>query len=161
MPSAVDKSALLKESYTYALSLLARRDYSKVELQQRIIKRFGLEDSECQCVLSKLESDGYQSDKRYAEAYVRYRGDRGFGPIRLKQELSEQGVSPELIRETLEESCEVDWDDQLQRVWQKKFRNPPDDWRGKAKQLRFLSYRGFEPARIERFLDSLSDFCQS
>ncbi len=52
-----------------AIDLLARREYSRAELEQRLAQR-GYEREAVQPVLDELARRGYQSDHRYAVAYI-------------------------------------------------------------------------------------------
>ncbi|MDR6354899.1 SOS response regulatory protein OraA/RecX [Pseudomonas psychrotolerans] len=47
---------------------------------------------------------------------------------------------------------EVDWQAQLEEVWRKKFGTPPADAKERAKQGRFLAYRGYAMDGINRVL---------
>ena len=51
-----------------ALRLLARRDYSRSELSQRLRSR-GVSADEIESLLDDFERLGYLSDARYAQAY--------------------------------------------------------------------------------------------
>lgn len=97
-----------------------------------------------------------QSDARYTESYVHSRGRRGFGPLRIKIELQERGVSPELV------SSYVDFDD---RVWlevackeyEKKFgTEATHSAKDRAKRMRFLQSRGFTGDIIQKTFATFS-----
>ncbi len=61
------------------------------------------------------------------------------------------GLDSELIERCLAES--PDWVDRAREVRQKKFgKSLPADYAGKAKQARFLQYRGFTGAQIRQAL---------
>ncbi|MGR8920713.1 MAG: RecX family transcriptional regulator, partial [Gammaproteobacteria bacterium] len=47
----------------------------------------GLEGGAVETVLDKLAASGALDDRRYADAYVRQRGERGHGPRRIAAEL--------------------------------------------------------------------------
>jgi regulatory protein len=63
--------------------------------------------------------------------------------MRLRQELMARGVADEYIEQALAES-ECNWQALAEQVRRKRFGGQmPKDFKEKAKQLRFLQYRGF------------------
>ena len=46
----------------------------------------------------------------------------------------------------------MDWQAQLEEVWRRKFGTPPADAKERAKQGRFLAYRGYAMDGINRVL---------
>lgn len=103
-------------------------------------------------MVEHCQQNGWQCDQRYAETYVRLRAVKGYGPRRLQSELKERGVKAELIRQALKEA-ELDW---LQLAEQQLLKRIEPDYSyaldEKAKQQRFLVYRGFESAQIQPLL---------
>ena len=113
------------------------------------------EDEVCQA-LDRLVEQGLQSDQRFIEHYIRYRVARGFGPLRIEQELQHKGVRHDIIRQGLAEYVHQ-WPMALRQAWQKKYkRQLPEDASARAKQYRFLLMRGFTPEQIHELLSSLS-----
>lgn len=127
-----------------AMNLLARREHLRAELALKLRKRFGAEaEAQIEDTLDQLVEENLLSDHRFAESYVRQRCGKGYGPDRIRQELRQKGVSSELLQLVMEEA-EVDWVEVAREVRLKKFGAViPDDFKDKAKQLRFLNYRGF------------------
>lgn len=97
-----------------------------------------------------------QCDDRFASAYVSYRGRRGYGPRRVAQELKQRGVSEDAIRQALSE-CEHDWFEQACTVRLKKYRAAPLSFAERARQTRFLEYRGFDNEQIRHALGNPTD----
>jgi regulatory protein len=130
-----------------ALGRLARREHSKAELQDKLTRK-GFEEQVITNVLTELEQQGLLSDERFTEAYVRYRGNLGFGPRRIEQELRERGVPDHLIAAYLD-SSDSHWLDEVRQVRQKRFgAGVPSDYKDRAKQMRYLQYRGFTHEQI-------------
>lgn len=130
-----------------ALNLLARREHSVSELKTKLLKA-DFEIDDIHNVISKLTQSGLQSDQRFAENYLRYRSQRGFGSQRIKLELKERGVSAEIISDALEKT-EIDWFALAYNVRSKRFGEQyPEDFKDRAKQQRFLQYRGFTHEQI-------------
>jgi regulatory protein len=126
-----------------AMELLARREHSVKELKAKLIKRYpeGFADIE-QCLID-LQSASLQSDARFCEAYVSMRSKKGFGPLRIVEELRNRGVAEALLYKEIF-NRRYDWFEVATIIWQKKFKGiQARDLKEKAKQIRFLHYRGF------------------
>ena len=136
------------------MDLLARREHSRWEIQQKLIKKGAgdLLDS----VLDHLEQDGLLSDQRYCEARVRYRINKGFGPLKIRAELLQRGVSSELISACLHNDDDR-WLAVISQLIERKYTKKVSvDPRLKAVQQRFLQQRGFTFSQIRRALSECS-----
>ena len=130
--------------------MLARRDHASGELRAKLTDK-GFETGLVQALIAALEHEHVLDDARFAEHYVTYHSGRGQGPSRIGRELKTLGLSPELIERCLSEG--PDWVSLARTVRQKKFgRDLPESYVGKAKQARFLQYRGFTGAQIRQAL---------
>ncbi len=137
------------------LNLLARRDYSRYEIRVKLVsKQYDIRDIEN--VLDDFSRRGWQSDDRFAEAYIRHRSKAGVGPLKIAHELKKKQVDSHRIERYLY-SDELDWGDCIQSVWRKKFNQIPRDFKAKSKQMRFLLQRGFEPDRVQRLLNQINE----
>jgi regulatory protein len=87
------------------------------------------------------------SDDRFVTAFISQHSQRGHGPGRIRAELRQRGVEPEVIDGHLR-SAEVDWDAIATQVRERKFRASPASRAERAKQSRFLQYRGFTTEQI-------------
>jgi regulatory protein len=116
-------------------------------------------------VLDALAVERLQSDERHAEAYARQRAGRGYGPLRIAQELRERGVSKELGALAIE-AASTDWLASARSARTRRFGSaPPSTAAARAAQMRFLQYRGFPSDIIRQCLvgggdDSTSAFEQ-
>jgi regulatory protein len=138
-----------------ALGLLARREHSRDELRRKLESR-GFDAGDVNSLLDKLAAERLQSDTRFAESYIRARAARGFGPVRIRVELRERGVSDALIDEYLDEHAQR-WRDALYAQYRKRFGDKPaNDYRERARRGRFLQQRGFSTDMIGRLLDELN-----
>ena len=136
-----------------ALDIVARREVSRLQLQRKLAPYAQSED-ELAAILDEFSARNWQSDTRYAEAYVNSKSPK-HGALRLKQALAAQGISRELAQEFL-----PDADSELHnacQVLRKKFRQPATDFAEKQKQMRFLLYRGFEMETVQTALNSAWD----
>ncbi|MGG5282988.1 recombination regulator RecX [Pseudomonas viridiflava] len=134
-----------------AMDLLARREHGRVELTRKLRQR-GASPEHIEAALDRLIEEGLLSESRYLESFVSYRSRSGYGPVRIREELSQRGLQRADIEQALRE-CGVDWQEKLQETWQRKFAGRmPADARERAQQGRFLSYRGFPLDMIGRLL---------
>lgn len=130
-----------------ALNLLARREHTRVELKTKLSKK--TEDlAELDLLLDKLTQQGLLSEQRFVTSFIRQRVNRGYGSLRIAAELRERGIPDHFIKDSFENES-VDWQIQIQQVWQKRFGERPNDLKEKAKQARFLQYRGFDFQQIQ------------
>jgi regulatory protein len=126
-----------------AMNLLARREHSKRELRQKLMRRFP-QDQLVQIELERLAQENLQSDARFAEAFLRERADRGYGFMKVRQELRDRGLSDVEIKRAVDEA-DVDWSALAREVYNKKFgAEAASDLHERAKRSRFMQYRGFD-----------------
>ena len=132
-----------------AMDLLARREHGRVELTRKLRQRGALPDM-IDTALDRLTEEGLLSESRYLESFVSYRARSGYGPLRIREELSQRGLQRTDIELALRESG-INWQEQLEDTWRRKFSGHlPIDARERAKQGRFLSYRGYSMEMISR-----------
>jgi len=84
-----------------ALEILSRRSMSRHELKKKLIEKGEDEDIAEYCA-AWLADNGLINDESYAQALGRHYAAKGFGPGRLKAELSKRGIDRELWEEALE-----------------------------------------------------------
>ncbi|MEE4658881.1 MAG: regulatory protein RecX [Halieaceae bacterium] len=137
-----------------AMNLLARREHLQSELRQKLTRRFGEAQAPAvDAVLLSLAEENLQSDQRYLESYIRQRSARGYGPLRLRQELRQKGVNAEALEDGLA-AAQADWFALAREARLKKFGNDmPADFKEKARQMRYLLYRGFSNEQASAALD--------
>lgn len=126
---------------------MARREHSRYELKQKLLRKdFDAENIEH--VLDEFQEKNLQCDARFCDAYLRMRMHLGFGPERIRMELKQKKIDSELIESTLKTYAD-DFVQAIQQAWQKKFNRKPSNIKEKAKQIRFLQYRGFSQSMIK------------
>jgi len=139
------------------MDLLARREHSTGELRTKLRAK-GFEDEEAvDLQLGRLHDEGLLSDERFVEAFVHGRRLRGQGPLRIIAELRERAVPAALV-----ESCvdrrEVAWAGVARDARRKRFGDEaPVDVAERARQARFLRYRGFTEDQIRAAFSSGDD----
>ena len=133
-----------------AMDLLARREHGVMELKRKLLQR-GAGSELVDAELQKLVDEGLLCEQRYLESYIRSRALAGRGPVRIREELAQRGLQREDIALALEEA-DIDWQEQLQELWQRKFGEKPAGQKAYAKQARFLIYRGYPMDWVQRLL---------
>ncbi len=135
-----------------AMDLLARREHSLHELQLKLQRRFPdqeVVDSE----LRRLALENLQSDQRFAASFARQRAGRGYGPLRIRQEMRERGLGDTAIDAAFDEPG-LDWYGLADTVFRKKFGEPAAvAMNEKARRARFMQYRGFSPDHYRHLID--------
>ncbi len=136
-----------------ALQWLARREHSSLELHNKLLKK-GCAPEVAAQVIERLKAERLVSDERFVEALISARRRRGHGPVRVQQELEKKGIPREIAVQQLDPRGR-EWIELIQEVRQKKFgARPPKDYAERAKQARFLQYRGFTLDQIQHVLNA-------
>ncbi|MFI4957300.1 MAG: regulatory protein RecX [Gammaproteobacteria bacterium] len=148
-PSQTDFTTA-KGAYGYAVSLLARREYSRKALYSRLIEK-GTPSEIAMAVLDELRDSGYQNDERFIQSLVRVRVSQGKGPIILFHEAREHEIPIDRLHAAIEAES-PDWFDLAVQVLEKRFGGLAETWKEKAHQYRFLTMRGFEREHIQAAL---------
>ena len=136
---------------TAALALLAGRDFGRTELARRLERR-GYPAGVVAAVVERLVAERLLSETRFVEQFIRQHAGRGHGPARIRAELRERGVPGDEIEAGFEASGE-DWAAVARQVRRRRFGlSPPGDYPERARQARFLQYRGFSAEQIRAAL---------
>lgn len=131
------------------MDLLARREHSRRELGEKLAAK-SFDPDTIREVLDELEREGLLSSGRFAESFVASRAARGQGPVRIARELAERGV--ESPGDWLDDPRH-DWNRLAREARRKKFGAAlPTVYKEKARQARFLEYRGFSHDQIRQAL---------
>ena len=133
-----------------AVALLARRDFGTVELTRKLESR-GYASADVTALVQELVESRALDDARYTQNYVSSHAGRGQGPVRIRVDLRALEVAAELIEAALGEG--PDWEALAREQRNRRF-GPlaPASYREKARQARFLQYRGFSSDHIRSAL---------
>jgi regulatory protein len=137
-----------------AVRLLARREYSRAELEARLVAT-GAARGDVATALDELVALGYVSNERYARAVAEQKSGR-HSRRSIASELKAKGVDAEDINVALA-STGIDDASALEALWQRRFGRLPADNREKARQVRFLQARGFSLSAILALLRKRAD----
>ena len=133
------------------MNLLARREHSRQELERKLLAK-GFPSELIDDALQGLQRERLLDDARFAEAYAQMRIGKGYGPMRIRGELRERGVDEALVTEQVSTQAR-DWGRCAREARIKRFGEAvPREARERARQMRFLQYRGFTMDHIKRAL---------
>ena len=131
--------------------MLAIREHSTKELIIKLQNKFP-KFRDFNEIIERLQRENLLNNTRYAQAYIRMRAKKGFGSLRISQELKEKGITTEIINENI--SNEIDWYLVMQQAFKKKYPlGKADSLKDVIKQKRFLANRGFSFEEIESVFD--------
>lgn len=81
-----------KVCFTLLTEMLARRDMSEVEVRRKLLA-YGYRDQEIDASLRRAQEHRFVSDERFAASFIEERLRRGWGQLKIEQELRRRGVS--------------------------------------------------------------------
>ena len=125
-----------------ALGLLARREHSRKELHRKLTLK-GLDAHEVQAAVDRLAGEGWQDDTRFAEGLVRSRVNTGYGPLRIRAELSTHGLDGDAIARAMG-TFEGEWAANARDLVCRRFGKSLADLAQRRKAADFLIRRGFD-----------------
>jgi len=135
-----------------AMRILGMRDHSEQEFRRKltapVMTKTGPEpvdatEDDINNVVSWCYENRYLDDARFARQFIASRSRKGYGPARIRQELTQKGIDRETGEEAMRES-DIDWIEIAREQAQRKYGDPlPAVFAEKVKVQRFLLYRGF------------------
>ena len=141
-------------AYAYAARLLAQREYCTFQIQQKLTGR-KVDDEIIDFVIARLKQDGYLSDQRFADAYLRSRLEKGETPWLAAKRAKQKGAADVSVETALHELT-IDYDAETTARELLARRDPAgfrfEDERAWQRQARFLQNKGFEADIVLRVL---------
>ncbi|MDN3918940.1 recombination regulator RecX [Roseateles violae] len=154
-----------------AIALLSQREHSRAELRRKLWRiaqaapdagdgdpdaAAEQASAEVDALLDWLQTQGYLSEARFVESRLHARTQR-YGSLRIRQELAQHGLA---LDERQQAELGVTEFERARLVWRRKFGVGPSasvegqamDPAQRAKQIRFLTVRGFAPEIVRRVL---------
>ena len=136
------------------MDFLSRREHSSREILNKMSNRVESKEMLLDSI-KELVDDGLLSDERFAESYFQSRKNKGYGPLRIRNELKQRGIGDQLFF-TL--SNEVNWSKYALEALRKKINGDlPTEIKDVLKLKRFLNYRGFDFQDIDRAFELLKN----
>ena len=129
------------------MSLLTRREHSRLELTRKLLAR-GVEAEAAEAAVDKLRGDGWQDDARFAELLVRSRAASGYGPVRIRAELGTHRLDHELVVAAMD-GFDGDWVALARDLVARRFgQGVADDPARRRKAAELLYRRGFSGDQV-------------
>ena len=107
MKSSIKKELLIKIKYR-AMTLLARREHSFLNLLDKLICIFPDESKQVYEIVLELKKKNLQSNLRFAEMITTVRIRKCYGQNRIKAELKSHKIDNDIIELSLTK-CDADW----------------------------------------------------
>ncbi|MFC7410994.1 recombination regulator RecX [Hydrogenophaga atypica] len=137
-----------------ALRLLASREHSRAELERKL-QAHETVPGELAQALNELQAKGFINEARVVQSVVHRRAER-LGTQRVRAELNAKGLPAELVAEAVDELRATE-EARAREVWRRKFGQPAADPHERARQMRFLTTRGFSADAIRRVVTGAGD----
>ena len=148
----------LERRYTAALDAAAKqlsyRALSTKQLRDKLLEKGHTEDA-AEYALEWLRARGLLNDETFAQSVVRSYTRRGYGELRIRQELSHRGVPREVADDAMEE-YEAE-DATLCALLDKRLRGDLSDRKEVDKAVAALQRRGYRWDDIKRALTAYSE----
>lgn len=138
----------------YCYWLLARRDYAKNELIERL-QRYAADPEEAVALAEEMESRDYVNDGRVAKLLFSSEVSKGRGPRKIAEVFKSKKLDMDHLGDAVAEN---DWVKVAYELKVRKFgKVVAKDPKEKARQIRFLQYRGFDFDVISKVI-SINDY---
>lgn len=139
-----------------AAAMLARRPLSAVMLEKKLIEKDFCEQAAAYAV-ERMRVLGAVNDALFAELSVRSYTRKGYGPLRIRQELRVRGVGDADIADALR-AFEPNWD-YMNRILDKRLNGDVSDRRECEKAMAALQRRGFSFSDIREAMKQYREQC--
>ena len=149
-----------------AIRILAMRDHSEQELRRKLVapvmskngpEALDATPDELEQVVAWCIENRYLDDNRFVGQLIASRSRKGYGPARIRQELSQKGIARQAVEQAMRE-CDIDWVSLARAQAQRKYGEPlPSAFAEKVKIQRFLLYRGYLMEDIQEIWRNFAD----
>lgn len=141
-----------------ALYLLEYRDHTKKELTEKIAHTAASREA-AEAAVDRMEELGLIDDDSYGRRYARELFVRKkYGPLRVRQELRQKGIDPELISELLEEYDDPEaFTERIGEILERKYCGWREDEKVKRRAFSALQRMGYSYEHIREGMRGLSD----
>lgn len=142
------EEVLTKRAKLRAMHLLQKMDRTRAELERKL-QQNGYPAQAIETALSYVESFHYIDDARYAALYMENQKNKK-GMARIRMELIQKGIAPEILQQVLEETEEkTDSRDVIREMLEKKRKiQGPLEEKEKQRLYGFFMRRGFSSSDI-------------
>ena len=149
-----------------AIRILAMRDHSEQELRRKLVapvmskngpEALDATPDELEQVVAWCIENRYLDDNRFVGQFIASRSRKGYGPARIRQELSQKGIARQVVDQAMRK-CDIDWVSLAREQAQRQYGQPlPSAFTKKVKVQRFLLYRGSLMEDIQEIWRNFAD----
>lgn len=156
---AIQEEDRVNKAKARALDYLAHKPRTVAEVRRKLQEK-AYEAPVIDTVVAQLHDRGYLDDEEYAEEYVRSRfSAKGYGPVRIEQELRKRGLDRHLAETAVEDFfAEVDElaaaREHAEKGWT-RIRREDDPRRRRDKLYRYLTRRGYTYDTVRQLIDEM------
>ncbi|MED7788992.1 regulatory protein RecX [Francisella sp. 19X1-34] len=142
----------LSKEKNYLFYLLAKQDYSRKQLSDKLLSRDNISSQEIESLLDEFEKNKWLSDERFANVFITSELSKLRGRKRvINTAVYQKGLSQDLVISILDKQ-DVDWFELCQRCLYKKYKDIKllqSDFKLKQKAMNYLAYNGFSFDEID------------
>lgn len=124
----------------YLIFLLSKQEYSEKKLRVKLLQKTTNQEW-IESAINELKEKKWQCDSRYAKIKIRNRTACGYGPLYIKMELRQENIDSN-EHDDFSKSTE-DWSEEARNHVEKKYGEPPYDFKKYSKIVNLLMRRGF------------------
>lgn len=136
----------LSKEKNYLFYLLAKQDYSRKQLSEKLLLRNNISAEQINSLLDEFENNKWLSDDRFARVFIlseiaKFRGKKRI----INTAVYKKGLSQQLI-ESIFEKEQIDWFELAKKCLDKKYKDNEKlhkDLKLKQKAINYLAYNGF------------------
>ena len=157
MLQEIQKNAKTSATKTRAANMISARPLSKQELRRRLVQK-GSGEEDAAAAVEWLEDLGAVNDEEYASTLVRHYSARGYGPLRIREELRRRGVPCDLWDRALEER--TDSGETLDALIRKKCKGDLSEPKERKRLSDALLRRGFSWSEVRTALGRYTEILE-
>ena len=136
--------------------MLSRREHSIFELKRKLMQK-SFTETEIELAIDRLLVNNLLSEERFTESYINMRRRKGYGPVKIAQELRQRGIDGDFFESYLDRN-NSHWRELMRAQYEKKFgEERSDEYAEKARRAKYLQGRGFPLDWVFK-LDSLDEY---
>lgn len=128
----------LKDAKMIAMRYLLRREHSRVELMQKMLRK-GVDEVIAEQACDVLEDKDFLSDMRFAQAFINTKARAGYGQTWIAAALRSKGLTDVVAASAFDE-CGIDWYAVAAEALERKQRQAKG--LGRQKYVAFLLRKG-------------------
>ena len=132
------------------------REHSSFQIKNKLVSK-GFDLDIIESVILEIKNNGFQSDKRYTEEYIRYRQNSGYGSKKIIYELKSNGISSELINDSIR-NFNDDYDVLFKLAKTRIIDIDFDDDKKLAKYANNFRSRGFDNNIILKVINKIKNY---